>query len=103
MPKHARTLLIGVALAILLYPAIANSASVKVGNTRCCNRSTTPFQNPGAVVVDVGFQVTFAIITTALISGALAERVRVSTWLVFTALWVTLAYFPLAHQVWGGG
>lgn len=55
------------------------------------------------VIVDVGFQVTFAIITTALISGALAERVKFSTWLVFTGLWVTLAYFPMAHMVWGGG
>src|SRR5690606_37638703 len=55
------------------------------------------------VVVDVGFQVTFAIITTALISGALAERVKFGTWMVFTALWVTLAYFPIAHMVWGGG
>src|SRR5690625_1301079 len=55
------------------------------------------------VVVDVGFQVTFAIITTALISGALAERVKFGTWMVFTALWVTLAYFPMAHMVWGGG
>ena len=55
------------------------------------------------VVVDVGFQVTFAIITTALISGALAERVKFDTWLVFTGLWVTLAYFPMAHMVWGGG
>jgi len=55
------------------------------------------------VVVDVGFQVTFAIITTALISGALAERVKFGTWLVFTGLWATLAYFPMAHMVWGGG
>jgi Amt family ammonium transporter len=55
------------------------------------------------VIVDVGFQVTFAMITTALISGALAERVRFGTWLVFTGLWVTLAYFPMAHMVWGGG
>ena len=55
------------------------------------------------VIVDVGFQVTFAIITTALISGALAERVKFGTWMVFTALWATLAYFPMAHMVWGGG
>ncbi|MBD8060752.1 ammonium transporter [Oceanitalea stevensii] len=55
------------------------------------------------VIVDVGFQVTFAIITTALISGALAERVKFGTWMVFTGLWVTLAYFPMAHMVWGGG
>ncbi len=54
-------------------------------------------------VIDVGFQVTFAIITTALISGAIAERVKFSAWMVFTAIWVTLAYFPMAHMVWGGG
>lgn len=55
------------------------------------------------VIVDVGFQVTFAIITTALISGAIADRVKFSTWMVFVPLWVTLAYFPMAHMVWGGG
>lgn len=54
-------------------------------------------------VVDVGFQVTFAIITVALISGAIAERVKFGTWLMFVGVWVTLAYFPLAHMVWGGG
>jgi len=54
-------------------------------------------------VVGVAFQVTFAIITTALISGAIADRTRFSTWMVFTALWVTLSYFPMAHMVWGGG
>lgn len=53
-------------------------------------------------IVDIGFQATFAIITTALISGALAERVKFSTWAVFTALWATFAYFPMAHMVWGG-
>ena len=54
-------------------------------------------------IVDVAFQVTFAIVTVALISGAIAERVRFGTWLVFAGVWVTLAYFPLAHMVWGGG
>jgi Amt family ammonium transporter len=51
----------------------------------------------------VGFQLTFAIITVALISGAIADRVKFSTWLVFSGLWVTLSYFPIAHMVWGGG
>ncbi len=55
------------------------------------------------VVIDIGFQVTFAIITTALISGAIAERIKFSSWMVFTVIWVTLSYFPLAHMVWGGG
>ncbi|MGO3796010.1 MAG: ammonium transporter [Pauljensenia sp.] len=53
--------------------------------------------------VGVAFQMTFAIITVALISGSLAERVKFGSWLVFAALWVTFAYFPMAHMVWGGG
>ena len=54
-------------------------------------------------LVVVGFQMTFAIITVALISGSIADRVKYGTWIAFTAIWVTLAYFPLAHMVWGGG
>ena len=54
-------------------------------------------------LIFVGFQLTFAVITVALISGAIADRVKFSTWLVFSGLWVTLAYFPVAHMVWGGG
>lgn len=49
------------------------------------------------------FQLMFAIITPALISGAVAERMRFSAYLLFTTLWVTLVYFPLAHMVWGKG
>src|ERR1035441_6228505 len=49
------------------------------------------------------FQMMFAIITPALISGAVAERMKFSAWLLFTALWVTCVYFPLAHMVWGKG
>ena len=54
-------------------------------------------------VLFVGFQLTFAIITVALISGAIADRAKFSTWLLFSGFWVTLAYFPIAHMVWGGG
>ena len=49
------------------------------------------------------FQMMFAIITPALISGAVAERMKFSAYLLFTGLWVTLVYFPLAHMVWGKG
>ncbi|EEH65414.1 ammonium transporter [Actinomyces urogenitalis DSM 15434] len=55
------------------------------------------------VIVDVAFQMTFAVITVALISGAIADRVRFGAWMTFVPLWVTLAYLPLAHMVWGGG
>ncbi|WP_051159030.1 ammonium transporter [Tsukamurella sp. 1534] len=54
-------------------------------------------------IVFAGFQLTFAVITVALISGALAERVKFGTWLLFTAIWTTVVYLPLAHMVWGGG
>ena len=53
--------------------------------------------------VFMGFQLTFAVITVALISGALAERVKFATWTVFTVIWATIVYFPLSHMVWGGG
>src|ERR1700760_2692810 len=48
------------------------------------------------------FQLTFAVITAALISGAISDRVKISSWPVFTAIWVTLVYFPVAHNFWGG-
>jgi Amt family ammonium transporter len=49
------------------------------------------------------FQLMFAIITPALITGAFAERMKFSAMLAYTALWATFVYFPLAHMVWGNG
>ena len=49
------------------------------------------------------FQLMFAIITPALISGAIAERMKFSAYLLFIALWSTLVYLPICHWVWGGG
>ena len=49
------------------------------------------------------FQLTFAIITPALIVGAFAERMKFSAMMLFMALWVTFVYAPVAHWVWGGG
>jgi Amt family ammonium transporter len=55
------------------------------------------------ILVWIAFQATFAIITVALISGSIADRTKFGTWLVFSGIWVTVSYFPLAHMVWGGG
>ena len=49
------------------------------------------------------YQLMFAIITPALISGAYAERIRFSAMLAFTVLWSLIVYFPMAHMVWGKG
>ena len=52
--------------------------------------------------VFIAFQMTFAAITPALIVGAFAERIRFGAVMLFTALWVTVVYFPVAHMVWDG-
>ncbi|ALL01040.1 Ammonium transporter [Pyrodictium delaneyi] len=51
----------------------------------------------------VAFQMTFAAITLAILTSALAERVKLGAFLVFGLLWTTLVYDPVAHWVWGGG
>ncbi|MDD9807020.1 MAG: ammonium transporter [Gammaproteobacteria bacterium] len=53
--------------------------------------------------VFVMFQLTFAIITPALIVGGFAERIKYSSMLLFSLLWLTVVYFPVCHWVWGGG
>jgi Amt family ammonium transporter len=51
----------------------------------------------------VVYQMTFAAITVALASGAYIERMKFSSWVIFSILWMTLVYVPVAHWVWGGG
>ncbi|GGS56195.1 MULTISPECIES: ammonium transporter [Streptomyces] len=55
------------------------------------------------VYVFAAFQLMFAVLTPALISGALADRVKFTAWALFIVLWVTVVYFPVAHWVWGSG
>jgi len=54
-------------------------------------------------LIKAGYGATFAIITVALISGAVADRARFSSWALFVPVWITLVYCPLAFMVWGGG
>jgi ammonium transporter, Amt family len=55
------------------------------------------------IYVFIAYQMMFAIITPALITGAFANRVRFPAYLVFLVLWLLLVYFPFVHMVWGGG
>ncbi|MFD1213553.1 ammonium transporter [Arthrobacter sp. GCM10027362] len=57
----------------------------------------------GSELIQAGFGATFAMVTVALISGAVADRAKFSAWAVFVPIWVTLVYCPLAFMVWGGG
>lgn len=54
-------------------------------------------------LVFVVFQMTFACITVALVLGAVVDRIKFSSWIVFSILWITVVYAPVAHWAWGGG
>ena len=51
----------------------------------------------------VAFQLTFAGLTAAIVSGAIVGRMKTKAWVVFTILWVSLVYIPVCHWIWGGG
>ena len=66
--------------------------------------SSTPY--PGGAIplmVFVAYQMMFAIITPALITGAFSNRVRFPAYLAFLVMWLLLVYFPFVHMIWGGG
>ena len=102
-------------LVSVLWVLFGYSMAFGEGNAFCGNPlkhlllrgvGTAPNSDYAATVPEQSFmlfQLMFAIITPALISGAVAERMKFSAYLLFSALWVTLVYFPLAHIVWGKG
>ncbi len=62
-----------------------------------------PYSDTIPHILFAAFQLMFAIITPALITGAFAERMKFKAYLIFTIAWTTLVYFPVCHWVWGGG
>jgi ammonium transporter, Amt family len=65
---------------------------------------STPSPTPGIpLLVHVAYQMMFAIITPALITGAFANRVTFKAYMVFLTLWLLFVYFPFVHMIWGGG
>jgi Amt family ammonium transporter len=65
--------------------------------------SPAPLNNSIPEIVFIAYQMMFAIITPALITGAFANRVTFKAYLVFLTAWLLLVYFPFVHMVWGGG
>ncbi len=64
----------------------------------------TPSPTPGIpLIVHVAYQMMFAVITPALITGAFANRVTFKAYLAFLTLWLLFVYFPFVHMIWGGG
>ncbi|HEU6448801.1 MAG TPA: ammonium transporter [Verrucomicrobiae bacterium] len=107
--------LILMAVVSMLWMIFGYSMAFAEGNAFCGNPLTYLFlKNVGATPNAVYaasvpqetfmlFQMMFAIITPALISGAIAERVKFKAYLLFTILWLTVVYFPLCHMMWGKG
>ena len=73
--------------------------AVKADPTKGVSAVDIPLAGTMPATVFVAFQLMFAIITVALISGAVSDRLKFSAWLVFAGLWATLVYFPVAHWV----
>ena len=96
---------VGVAWAVIGYSlAFAPGSSWLGGLSRLFLRGVD-LEPEGTIprVLHMSYQGTFAIITAALISGAIVERMRFSAYVVFITLWSVLVYAPVAHWVWGGG
>lgn len=98
-------------LVSVLWAAYGYSLTFSEGNmivgglSKAFLAGITPQSLSGTIpeYVFLTFQLTFAAITPALIVGGFAERMKFSAVLLFMALWVTFAYIPIAHMVWGGG
>src|SRR4051812_34706323 len=98
---------VGVLWAVIGYSLAFGAGNAWVGDTsrmllRGVGLEPAP---PGTIpqMLFMSYQGTFAIITAALISGAIVERMRFSAYVMFITLWALVVYSPVAHWVWGGG
>ncbi len=101
---------VGVLWAVLGYSLALTAGNNWLGDLSLAFLNGVGLDAMGAVVpitiphaLYMAFQATFCIITAALISGAIVERMRFSAYLIFICLWSLVVYAPVAHWVWGGG
>ena len=101
---------VGVLWAVVGYSLALTAGNNWLGDLSLAFLNGVGLEATGAVVpitiphaLYMAFQATFCIITAALISGAIVERMRFSAYLIFICLWSVVVYAPMAHWVWGGG
>jgi ammonium transporter, Amt family len=101
---------VGVLWALLGYSLALTAGNNWIGDLSLAFLRGVGLEATGAIVpitiphmLYMAFQATFCIITAALISGAIVERMRFSAYVTFIALWSVVVYAPVAHWVWGGG
>jgi Amt family ammonium transporter len=101
---------VGVLWAVVGYSLALTTGNNWIGDLSLAFLNGVGLENSGAVValtiphvLYMAFQGTFCVITAALISGAIVERMRFTAYIAFISLWAVAVYAPLAHWVWGGG
>src|SRR6187455_3581101 len=96
---------VGVLWAVAGYSLAFSTGNNWIGDTSRLFLRGVGLEPQGTIphYLFMAFQATFCIITAALISGAIVERMRFSAYLIFISLWSVVVYAPLAHWVWGGG
>jgi len=96
---------VGTAWSIAGYSLAFSGEGAFSGDLRLAFLSGVGLEARGAIphLLFFAYQATFAIVTAALISGSLVERMRFAPYLLFIALWSLVVYAPVAHWVWGGG
>src|SRR5216110_1109216 len=96
---------VGLAWALVGYSLAFSEGSGLLGSLRLAFLNDVRLDAHGTIphILFVAYQGTFAIITAALISGAIVERMRFGPYLTFVTLWSIVVYAPIAHWVWGGG
>src|SRR6187399_1535963 len=96
---------VGVAWALLGYSLAFAPGNNWIGDTSRLFLNGVGLEAQGTIphLLYMCYQATFCIITAALISGAIVERMRFSAYVVFITVWSIVVYCPLAHWVWGGG
>jgi Amt family ammonium transporter len=85
--------------------AFGGDAGGFVGNLEYFGLNNVPFESSAAYppMLFMMYQLTFAAVTLAIVTSGMAERIKLSAFLIFALIWVTLVYSPVAHWVWGGG
>ena len=103
---------VGVLWAVVGYSLALSAGNNWIGDLSLAFLNGVGLDKAGSILGDVltiphalymAFQATFCIITAALISGAIVERMRFSAYVTFISLWSLVVYAPIAHWVWGGG
>jgi len=96
---------VGILWALIAYSLAFSEGNAWIGGTTNALLNGVGVEAKGTIphVLFMAYQGTFAIITAALISGAIVERMRFGPYLAFIVLWTLFVYAPVAHWVWGGG